>query len=338
MSFFQKRCKVVTHSGNFHADDVCAVAVLDLLHDGNIEIIRSRQESDWAGADVILDVGGTYDSARVFDHHQPGGAGARPNTIPYASFGLIWKHFGKALIARIVRERVGEGWGSPADTKGIEIANEALIEKVYETFDRHFVQFVDAIDTGTTVVKPSLPEVRGTGYGISDIVAIFNATWREDATPIAADRGFLEAEIIIKKILLRALLTTVDDECAITDIIAEHHRTKASGLYDARLVVIERGIYSGEAVRKAIGADISLLFTIKKSKQGTWYVEAIRASDHGFELRKSLPKAWAGLQDDMMAEVSGVKDAIFCHTARFLAVANSFDGAIALAKKALEDK
>src|SRR3990167_8310800 len=83
---------VVTHSGNFHTDEVFACAVLSLLNDGNIEVIRSRDSEVWATGDYVVDVGGEYNSERGrFDHHQEGGAGVRPNGIPYSSFGLVWK-------------------------------------------------------------------------------------------------------------------------------------------------------------------------------------------------------------------------------------------------------
>ena len=34
--------KIVTHSGNFHTDEVFACATLSILNKGNIEIARSR--------------------------------------------------------------------------------------------------------------------------------------------------------------------------------------------------------------------------------------------------------------------------------------------------------
>ena len=44
---------------------------------------------------IIYDIGfGKY------DHHQKGGNGVRKNGVPYAACGLIWKDFGKDLIAK----------------------------------------------------------------------------------------------------------------------------------------------------------------------------------------------------------------------------------------------
>jgi uncharacterized UPF0160 family protein len=87
-----KKVKIVTHSSEFHADDVLAVAVVCLYLDkkgANYEIIRSREKDLINKGDYVLDVGGVYDiSKNRFDHHQIGGAGVRENGIPYAAFGL----------------------------------------------------------------------------------------------------------------------------------------------------------------------------------------------------------------------------------------------------------
>ena len=72
---------VATHPGNFHADDVFAVAVLGLVQ-GPLEIVRTRDESVLAAADFRVDIGSRSDPATGdFDHHQRGGAGERANGI-----------------------------------------------------------------------------------------------------------------------------------------------------------------------------------------------------------------------------------------------------------------
>ena len=107
----QKQMRIVTHSGGFHADDAFAVAALLLYREktaGIAEVVRTRDPAVIAGGDFVVDVGGEYDEARNrFDHHQPGGAGVRPNGVPYASFGLVWKKFGAALSGSVaIAERI----------------------------------------------------------------------------------------------------------------------------------------------------------------------------------------------------------------------------------------
>ena len=94
-NFLKKRKVVVTHDGSFHTDDVFAVATLSIYYKNRIKIIRTRDEKIMGKADIVLDVGEIYDpSTNRFDHHQKEGAGTRDGGVPYASFGLLWKHFG----------------------------------------------------------------------------------------------------------------------------------------------------------------------------------------------------------------------------------------------------
>jgi uncharacterized UPF0160 family protein len=91
--FYMK--KVATHDGSFHSDDVFAIAALQLLLGENeVEVVRVPKDSPSIEADYVVDVGGVYDhERRRYDHHQPG-APVRENGIPYAAFGLVWRHYG----------------------------------------------------------------------------------------------------------------------------------------------------------------------------------------------------------------------------------------------------
>ena len=107
---------LVTHSGGFHADELLSSVVLMRLYP-DADLIRSR-DREWitpAAGKIIYDVGGTYDSeAQIFDHHQ------RPSPVrddeqPFSSFGLIWKHYGRAYLAALAvpedeLESLPESW------------------------------------------------------------------------------------------------------------------------------------------------------------------------------------------------------------------------------------
>ena len=123
---------IVTHNGMFHADDVFAVATMLLLFP-KAKVIRSRDPLVWATADVLVDVGGECDPRHLrFDHHQIGGSGERPNGIPYASFGLVWKEFGEKLA-------------------GFEGA---------KYIDKKLVAQIDGLDNGVEVSIPRFEGVR----------------------------------------------------------------------------------------------------------------------------------------------------------------------------------
>ena len=98
---------VVTHHRRFHADDVAGCAILSLIYGSRLRISRlARGDSRVDSFDYKLDIGQKHDPENgYFDHHQPDGAGKRPasfnrrlsDNVPYATAGLVWKHFGLAL-------------------------------------------------------------------------------------------------------------------------------------------------------------------------------------------------------------------------------------------------
>lgn len=158
---------IATHNGNFHADDVFAVAALKHLFP-SATIIRTRDLEVLAKADIVLDVGGIYDAEQGrFDHHQKGGAGARENGIPFSSFGLVWQKYGLEICAN-----------------DQEVAN---------SLDKNLVSTIDAIDCG---------HVEGvqTGISLSQAISMFNPTWQEEGD---FDSCFDEAVAFASRLLTR---------------------------------------------------------------------------------------------------------------------------------------
>jgi len=158
---------IVTHNGNFHADDVFSIAALKVIFP-SFKLVRTRDLAVIAQADIVIDVGGEYNpDAGRFDHHQRGGAGARENGIPYSSFGLIWQKYGLAICQ-----------GSQ------EVANSV---------DAGLVSTIDAIDCG---------HVEGVSQGISlsQTISMFNPTWQEESH---FDTCFDEAVAFASRVLTR---------------------------------------------------------------------------------------------------------------------------------------
>src|SRR5690606_2418962 len=102
---------------------------------------------------------------------------------------------------------------------------------------------------------------------------------------------------------------------------------------DPRLIELDQGLpWHRELIPNAPDA----LFVVYP-RESDWGVQAVPRALGEFANRKDLPEAWAGLSDDELAAVTGVPDARFCHAGRFMAVAGSREGALALARKALAD-
>ena len=77
------------------------------------------------------------------------------------------------------------------------------------------------------------------------------------------------------------------------------------------------------------------LFVIYPKRQG-FGLETVPRELGTFENRLDLPAAWGGLEQEELAELTGVDDALFCHAKRFLVVAESREGIEALASLAID--
>ncbi|OIP64456.1 hypothetical protein AUK15_03240 [Candidatus Nomurabacteria bacterium CG2_30_43_9] len=289
--------KIITHSGNFHTDEVFACAILSILNDGKVVIKRSRDKDVWATGDYVVDVGGEYDPSRgLFDHHQEGGAGVRQNGIPYSSFGSVWEEFGE------------------------KISDSTYVARV---IDERLVQPVDAGDNGFETFG-----VRGevAPYILQDVIAAFRPGWNEARTE---DEGFFEAVPFAVKILVREITRAKTEEDGKRHAEEAYEKSK-----DKRIILLEDHYPWYEALT----TKPEPLFVVKpdRGNMGKWKIEAVRSDVHSFKNRKNLPSTWAGKTGDELAEISGVPDALFCHNKLFIAVAGSKEGALMLAKLAVD--
>ena len=302
--------KLITHNGSFHADDIFAAAALILYLEkkneafsvqggpaSGWEIIRTRDEEIIKTGDYVFDVGGIYDEAtNRFDHHQAEGAGQNPHGIEYSSLGLVWKKFGSEIA----------GGDKPA--------------KVVE---KRLCAPIDAWDNGQDLVK-SAHEV-GPYY----LQSVFNAmlpTWKEQTEDI--DEIFLKCVKLARTVLAREIIQAQDMAEAEEAIISAYQNSA-----DQRIIILEKN-YPFEYVLVNYPEP---LFVVYPRKTGdSWGAKAVRKDFKSFESRKKFPSDWAGLRDAELAKISGVPDAMFCHRALFTAVAKSREGAIALAKQALQ--
>lgn len=97
-----------THDGPFHADDVVASALFYVLFPNReIEVVRTKDQAQLFLCNFRVDTGRkNCPDTGDYDHHQPEGAGERSNGVPYASAGLVWKHFGAIQFTAEVFERI----------------------------------------------------------------------------------------------------------------------------------------------------------------------------------------------------------------------------------------
>lgn len=298
---------LVTHSGGFHADELLSSVILTRLFPA-AEIVRSR-DPKWitpAQDRVIYDVGGIYDADKnIFDHHQRG-APLRDDEQPFSSFGLVWKHYGKAYLeaSNIPKEHVDD---------------------IHTSFDQSFVLPIDQLDNGALS-----PSIAGPLSGMTlptlleTLKPVFDESNPEAETTafhaaLAISRSFVEARIGRYAAKRRA-------ESLVEKAVADAGEN--------RILELPMGMPFRSTVVKA-GAD-HLLFVINPRGKD-WSLGGIRRDDEGFALRADLPAQWAGLTDEALEVASGVKGATFCHNARFIAAAKTREAVLEMAEIAVRE-
>jgi len=296
--------KVAIHSGRFHSDEAFAIAVLQML--GPVDYVRTRDESVMQQCDMRVDVGRKYDpNTGDFDHHQPEGAGKRENGIPYAAFGLVWKEFGAKICGT---------------------------QKIADTVDDRIVQILDAIDSGFDLFDSKINNVNP--FGIDSAIDDMMPSWKvEDPSSEQMDEYFKPAVELASQVLKNAIEKARDSIEG-----NEYVRNAVRNAKDERLIILDRYVPSQELLTKEAPKALFVVLPAWPSPNDDWVIKAIFAEAGSFENRKKLPASWAGKTDADLAAVTGVKDAKFCHTARFMAIARSKEGCLQLAKLALENE
>lgn len=317
-----KKFVAVTHNGRFHADDVFAAAILKLLHADRIVITRTRAVAEINAADIVFDVGMVFDAERRrFDHHQEG-APHRSSGIPYSSAGLLWREFGHELLTKIAFSN----------------ATKHQLDEAWEKLDRDLFLTIDKLDNGigapmdgdisTLVAQINPTFLEGDHFDISFIEAVEFAK-----AHLARFVANLHAEIVIAPQHRARLLAHARAESVAEAAI----KAAATATDDPRLIILERNLPFREAVFR-IGLDDLLYVISPSSTPGQWGLEAVPVDPTSFKSKRSLPASWAGLSPSELQEISGVKDALFAHRGLFFAAAGSREGALSLARLALQEQ
>lgn len=313
-SFATSRPTFVTHGGKFHCDEVFGYVVLclalGLSRPGEDHLLlRTRVPALIETGDIVFDVGGCFDPAtNRFDHHQIG-APQRLDGTPYSSAGLLWQVYGVRAVAAVL----------PPEAS-------VFAAKIAAELDAGLVKRLDEIDNGVCMTGP----VRRHSLELATLVGDFNPSWDRPAAsgPTAGDEAFLQAAALARQVLalkiegLRARLLA-------DSLVMEAYEAAE----DKRLLVLEIGMPWKNVVFKQ---QLPVLFGISPASNGNWMIDTVPPEPDSFAQRLPFPESWAGLQGEDLARVCGVADAVFVHVRRFVGAAKTREGAIAMAKRILE--
>jgi uncharacterized UPF0160 family protein len=343
-----KRLKITpltigTHNGHFHADEALAVYMLRLLPAyQSSHLIRTRDPALLETCHTVVDVGGEYDASKNrYDHHQRTFNATFPNRpTKLSSAGLVYMHFGKAIIAQHL--------GVEEDAEEVSI----VWHKIYE----NFIEALDAHDNGISVYDPKAILAAGLekrfsdgGFTLGAMVSRLNPNWN-DAVPgstgaaqAAEDAKFLLASTRIGEEFSRDLDYYTRAWLPAREVVREAYAKRLKYDPAGRILVFENQscpwkdhLYILEAEGSGDSKVLYVLYPESNQPAAKWRVQAVPVSKDSFESRKPLPEIWRGFREEKLDELSGVEGCVFVHAAGFIGGNRSFEGARAMALKALD--
>ncbi|OAQ70706.1 hypothetical protein VFPPC_03137 [Pochonia chlamydosporia 170] len=333
--------KIGTHNGHFHADEALAVHMLRMLptyHDS--ELVRTRDPKLLETCHTVVDVGGEYDAQRNrYDHHQRGFTTTFPGrNTKLSSAGLVFKHFGKAIVAQKLGKDVKE------DAPEVEL----LHNKLYESF----IEALDAHDNGISVYDPAGVSAAGLekrysegGFTLGAVVGRLNPNWNDEkpSDPVKAqeaeDAKFEKASLRIGEEFERDLDYYTSAWLPARSIVQEAFNKRTEFDPEGRVLVFEGQsvpwkdhLYTLEDGKPTV---LYVLYPESTAAGAKWRIQCVPESKDSFVSRKPLPEAWRGFRDEELDGISGIGGCVFVHAAGFIGGNKTFEGAKEMAVKAL---
>lgn len=176
---------ILTHSGEFHADEVVATAMLRIagIH---APVQRSREPAVVRAAQadphtLVLDVGYAFEPALLnFDHHQD-------MALP-ASAGMVWAHFRDAICP-------------DADA---------------QLFFGQFIESIDAYDTNRNGIVERWKDLAEGQRNASEVIKGFN---RDITQPDVQDAQFAQAVAVAERLVRNELYLAAEKAASERDYI-----------------------------------------------------------------------------------------------------------------------
>lgn len=235
-----------------------------------------------------------------YDHHQ-NEKEFRTEGFPYAAVGLIWRDFGKKALTKM----------------GVE---KEILLQVWERIDESIIKGIDASDNGVSI------EGKYDILAIDSIISMYNPFWNENK---GTDEAFLEGCAIADQVFKRKVDSIVSE--ARGEKLVKTAMKKATG----RIIRLKEYVPWQNCVCSE-DTENKFWYVVFPSNRGGYNVQCVPDYPESFNMRHGLPEAWRGLRDESLRQITGVNDAVFVHSAGFIGGAESLEGALLMAEKAVD--
>ncbi|EJU03082.1 GAMM1 protein [Dacryopinax primogenitus] len=319
-----------THDGTFHCDEALAVYLLRQLPTyANASLTRTREPAKLDSCDIVVDVGSVYDpSKQRYDHHQRGftevfGHGY---VTKLSSAGLVYKHFGKELVALRIKKPV----------------EDPIVELLWLKLYKEFIEAVDANDNGINQYPTDIEARYRLNTSLSSRVSYLNPAWNEPATSDISDAQFLKASELTGKEFYERLDYYAKAWLPARDIIERAMESRKDVDPSGRILVFEtfcpwkEHLFELENEMGIPEAENTLYVLYPDTSSHTWRIQAVGVSPNSFASRKALPEPWRGVRDDDLSTLSGIPGCTFVHASGFIGGNKTKEGAMEMARQALK--
>jgi uncharacterized UPF0160 family protein len=349
---------ICTHNGSFHCDEAMACGLLRQLPQyHNAAVLRTRDPKQIDACDIVVDVGAVYDPEKLrYDHHQGSFHGTM--TTPRKSYhtrlssaGLVYKHYGRCIIQQYIEAALKPsssvraavlamtGWEESRTT-----VTEQELDLLEDAVYANFVEQVDGIDNGVEcwgLVDPAVGQLKQNykqSSNLSQRIGQLQPYWNE------ADNGSVVAENAAFAVAMEMAATEFFESLTylafswlparslVVDAFDRRYDFDASGkivVFQGKMCPWKDHLLELEAEHDCVGSVLYVVFSDGKS----WRVQAVPKTSSSFENRKPLP--YRGLRDDDLSAAAGIDGGVFVHVSGFIGGMKTYEGAMALAKKAL---
>lgn len=295
----------ITHSGVFHADDVFSALLLSSIIKTDMNLIYFARVNEVpknvSDNIIVFDIGHGN-----FDHHQKD-AILRPTGRKYASFGLLWKEFGKEFLR-----------------SEFDVADD-IIDLVFKLVDSNLVEGIDAVDNGEVPSREDNLQI----MSVSKTISNFNPTWDSNDTTDTCFLNAIEfAQLIFKNVIENAI-SKAKAKKYVDEAIEKTGKSYINWIMELdRFMPWEQFLFESDNP-----AAEQILYVTYPSNRGGYHIKAVPDKLGSFGMRQAFPDSWAGKKDEELEKISGVEGATFCHSAKFLCAAKDKQSAKMLAYK-----
>ena len=348
-----------THNGHFHADEALAVYMLrqHIPTYAGAKLVRTRDPALLDSCHTVVDVGGQYDSPNNrYDHHQRSFASTFPGrSTKLSSAGLVYLHFGREIVSRRLRSAsLSHSAGDPAvgnDDVQVDLVYNKLYESFIEALDAHD-NGISAYDTAGLASAGLEKRFSDGGFSLGAMVGRLNPNWNDpipEGGPAAAqedeDARFEQASTRIGEEFDRDLDYFSRSWLPARRIVLDSFTQRADADESRRIMVLKGQavpwkdhLYTIEDQQQVDESKVLyVLYPEKPVPDAKWRVQCVPVSKDSFQSRRPLPEAWRGFRDEELDKISGIAGCVFVHAAGFIGGNKTFEGALAMAKKALVD-